>query len=148
MHHFIEYRPPRIAMSFVLLAVAAHLLFPLPLHEAMPAAAIVSAVAGFALMIRAWWLFRLAGTAICPTETSTALVTQDVFSFSRNPMYLGIVIMLGGLALEMATAPFYVAAIGYWFVMDRTFCPYEERKAAVEFGEQFGEYQRRVGRWL
>ena len=148
MHHFIEYRPPRIAMSFVLLAVAAHLLFPLPLHEAMPAAAIVSAVAGFALMIRAWWLFRLAGTAICPTETSTALVTQDVFSFSRNPMYLGIVIMLGGLALEMATAPFYVAAIGYWFVMDRNFCPYEERKAAVEFGEHFAEYQRTVRRWL
>lgn len=148
MHHFIEYRPPRIAMSFVLLAVAAHLLFPLPIHEAMPAAAIVSSVAGFALMIRAWWLFRLAGTAICPTETSTAFVTQDVFSFSRNPMYLGIVIMLGGLALKMATAPFYVAAIGYWFVMDRNFCPYEERKAAVEFGEHFAEYQRTVRRWL
>jgi protein-S-isoprenylcysteine O-methyltransferase Ste14 len=148
MHNFIEYRPPRIAMSFVLLALAANAFVPLPMHTSLPYAAALTGLIGFWLMIRAWWLFRSVGTAICPTESSTTLVTNGVFSITRNPMYLGLFLMLLGLAMGTGSAPFYVAAAGYGVVMDRVFCPYEERKSVAEFGEDYLDYVRNVRRWL
>lgn len=148
MHNFIEYRPPRIAMSFVLLALAANAFVPLPMHTSLPYAAALTGLIGFSLMIRAWWLFRSVGTAICPTESSTTLVTNGVFSLTRNPMYLGLFLMLLGLAMATGSAPFYLAAVGYGVVMDRVFCPYEEAKAMSEFGDKYLAYRRRVRRWF
>ena len=144
----IAFRPPRIALSFVLIAIAAHWLLPLQLHDSRPAAAAAAGLAGFALMIRAWWLFRLADTAICPTAASTTLITRDVFLLSRNPMYLGIALMLTGLALSVGSLPFYVAAVAFFAAMDLVFCPYEEQKAHREFGAEYRAYMHEVRRWL
>jgi len=49
---------------------------------------------GFGIMMRAWWLFRQHQTAICPTAETTLLITDDIHAFTRNPMYLGMVLML------------------------------------------------------
>ena len=148
MYNFIEYRPPRIAMSFVLIALIANAFVSLPLHSSLPFAAALTGLLGFCLMIRAWWLFRLANTAICPTASATALITHGVFSVTRNPMYLGIFLMLVGLAMVTGSAPFYIAAAGYGVVMDRVFCPYEEQKSVAEFGDDYLAYKRHVRRWL
>jgi protein-S-isoprenylcysteine O-methyltransferase Ste14 len=148
MKHIVGYRPPRIAMSLVLIAAVAHFTIGVPLHDGKPVVAMIVASLGFALMIRAWWLFRIAGTAICPTASASQLITHDVFAVSRNPMYLGITMMLAGLALWTGTLPFYIAAVGYLAVMDRVFCPYEEGKSAQEFGKDYGSYLRHVRRWL
>jgi len=135
-------------MSFVLLALAANAIVPLPMHTSLPFAATLTGTIGFLLMLRAWWLFRLVNTAICPTESATTLVTHGVFAITRNPMYLGIFLMLLGLAMATGSAPFYIAAAGYGVVMDRAFCPYEERKSAAEFGDEYLDYVRKVRRWL
>ena len=148
MQNFIEYRPPRIAMGFVLIALVANAFVPLPMHTSLPVAATLTGAVGFGLMIHAWWLFRLAETAICPREIATTLVTHGVFSISRNPMYLGIFLMLAGLAMATGSVPFYVAAAGYGIVMDRVFCPYEEQKSIAEFGHEYRDYAERVRRWL
>jgi protein-S-isoprenylcysteine O-methyltransferase Ste14 len=148
MHNFIDYRPPRIAMSFVLIALAANAFVPLPMHTSLPFAAGLTGGIGFWLMMRAWWLFRLADTAICPTASSTTLVTHGIFAITRNPMYLGMFLMLLGIAMVTGSAPFYVAAAGYGVVMDRVFCPHEEKKSVVEFGQEYVAYLRRVRRWL
>jgi len=148
MHNFIEYRPPRIAMSFVLIALAANAFLPLPTLASLPVAAALMVGIGFWLMIRAWWSFRLVGTAICPTATATTLVTNGVFAITRNPMYLGIFLMLLGLAVATGSLPFYVAAAAYAMVMDRAFCPHEELKSAAEFGQDYLDYCKQVRRWL
>jgi len=148
MHNFIAYRPPRIAMSFVLMALVANAFVPLPMHTSLAFAAALTGLTGLFLMIRAWWLFKLVNTAICPTQPASSLVTHGVFSITRNPMYLGIFLMLVGLAMATGSAPFYVAALGYGVVMDRVFCPYEEQKSVAEFGEEYLAYKRSVRRWL
>jgi len=148
MHNFVEYRPPRIAVSFVLIALAANAFVPLPMHTSLPLAAALTSAIGFLLMLRGWWLFRLVDTAICPTGSATTLVTHDVFAITRNPMYLGIFLMLLGLAMVTGSVPFYVAAASYGVVMDRAFCPHEEAKSAAEFGQEYFYYARRVRRWL
>jgi len=135
-------------MSFVLIALAANAFVPLPMHASLPFAAAVTGTIGFLLMLRAWWSFKRVDTAICPTDSATTLVTHGVFSVTRNPMYLGIILMLLGLALVTGSAPFYIAAAGYGVVMDRVFCPYEEEKSAAEFGQEYLDYLNRVRRWL
>ena len=146
----VSYRPPRIA--FVMLALAA------ALHAALPSAGTVvlrapSAgsgiiVAGFATMIWAWWLFRRHAVAICPTARTERLLTHGIYALTRNPMYLGMIAMMLGVALYFGTLPFYIAALAYFAVMDRVFCPYEEHKLEAAFGDEYRRYRGRVRRWL
>lgn len=148
MNYLIDYKPPRIAMGLVILAAVTYVAAPLRLHASLPLAALLLALFGFALMIRAWWLFKLAGTAVCPTRTATSLITHDVFSVTRNPMYLGIFLMLSALGMVSGGAAFYGAAIVYLALMDRLFCVFEEQKSRAEFGQEYISYTRRVRRWL
>lgn len=146
----IDLRPPRIAASLVLVAGLVHYLVPAQ-EIVLPSSSIaagMAAVTGFATMLRAWWLFRLRGTAICPTATTTALITDDVFALSRNPMYLGMLIMLLALAINFGTLPFYVAAIAFFVILNFAFCPFEEQKLALGFGSTYTSYRNRVRRWL
>jgi protein-S-isoprenylcysteine O-methyltransferase Ste14 len=148
MHHFIEFRPPRIALSFVALAALLNLLLPVTLHARLPLAATITAGLGLSLMLRAWWLFKRARTAICPTHTATVLLTHDVYAISRNPMYLGMLLMLAGPALATGHLTFYIAAAAYAVVIDRVFVRHEERKSLREFGAEYAAYSRQVRRWL
>jgi protein-S-isoprenylcysteine O-methyltransferase Ste14 len=148
MHYLIDYKPPRIAMFLVLVAALLNAVLPLPMHTNLPLVSAVTATLGFAVMIRAWWLFKQVGTAICPTSAATSLVTHDVFSITRNPMYLGIFLMLLALAMVSGTAAFYGAAIAYFILMDRFFCLYEEQKSRAEFGNEYVAYVKQVRRWL
>jgi protein-S-isoprenylcysteine O-methyltransferase Ste14 len=148
MHYLIDYKPPRIAMGLIVLAAVTNAAAPLRLHASLPFAAALAALLGFTLMIRAWWLFKQADTAICPTAAATSLITHDVFSVTRNPMYVGILIMLLALGMLIGAAAFYAAAIIYFVLMDRFFCVFEEQKSRAEFGDEFVAYTRRVRRWL
>ena len=150
MIRLIHHRPPRIAMSLLFIAILLSILpnLALSLHRPLYATALLIGLAGFALMIRAWWLFKAANTAICPTRRSSSLVTHDVFSVTRNPMYLGMSMMLTAVALGVGTAPFYAATLVYFLILDRVFCPYEEQKARLEFGDIFENYAQRVRRWI
>jgi protein-S-isoprenylcysteine O-methyltransferase Ste14 len=146
----IRYRPPRIAMLFVLLAAAMHWLLPsLRVHLfSSPVLAVVAVAGGFAVMMWAWWLFQKAETAICPTEDSQALVTTGIFRVTRHPMYLGMVLMVGGVAFWFGTVPWYLATTAFFLVINQVFCPYEERALTATFGDEYTDYKRRVRRWI
>ncbi len=88
------------------------------------------------------------GTAICPTAHTSLLITDDVFRLTRNPMYLGIVLMLLGAALGSGGLFTYLAALTFFLIIDAVFCPYEEHKLSQSFGEDFADYRHRVRRWL
>ena len=105
-------------------------------------------VLGFGIMLRAWWLFRERATAICPTAKTTSLITNDVYGLTRNPMYLGIVMMLLGIAVATGSLPCYLASLAFFLIIDAVFCPYEERKLEQAFGDAFTRYRGAVRRWL
>ena len=146
--HLVGFRPPRIAMFLVIIAVVAHALQLLASLPSAPIAALIMGITGFTTMIRAWWLFKVADTAICPTEVSSSLITDDIFAVSRNPMYLGMIMMLAALALFTGSIPFYIAVVIYSALLDRVFCPYEEKQLRAEFGQRYAAYRVQVRRWL
>jgi protein-S-isoprenylcysteine O-methyltransferase Ste14 len=144
----IHLRPPRIALSAVAVATVFHLMRPMELHVPLPVIGTAVGIAGFLLMMRAWWLFRNSGTAICPTERSTVLITNDVYRLTRNPMYLGIALMTAAPGIATGSLSFYLAALAFAIFVDRIFCRYEERKAVAEFGDHYRNYMKTVRRWL
>jgi protein-S-isoprenylcysteine O-methyltransferase Ste14 len=106
-------------------------------------------LAGLALAVWAERHFKRAGTEILPaSRTNTHLVTGGPFRFTRNPMYLGIVMGSAAIALYVGTPAFYAVPVLAFLLCDRVFIPFEERKMERQFGAQYTEYLRRVRRWL
>lgn len=146
----LDYRPPRIAMTLLMAATGLQLSVPAVWARLTPFPVLAAAVAisGFLLMTRAWWLFKVKETAICPTARTTTLITTDIYRWTRNPMYLGIVFMLLGIGLSTGSVFHYLASMTFFAIIDYSFCPYEENKLRVAFGDDFTRYANKVRRWL
>ncbi len=148
--NLIYVRPPQIA--WLLLAVSVGLHFALPkeyrLDFACTTCGVVALVLGFLVMMWAWWLFRQSATPIRPTDRASSLVTSGPFRFSRNPMYLGIVVMLLGIALWLGSWPMLIAPAGFFVFMSLVFIPYEEQRLLETFGDAYASYAQRVRRWI
>jgi protein-S-isoprenylcysteine O-methyltransferase Ste14 len=110
--------------------------------------AITAGILGFVVMLSAWWQFRKHQVAICPTDATDHLISDGVYRLTRNPMYLGMILMMFGVAIFFGTVLFFAAAIVYFAIINWFFCPYEEDKLTREFGREFESYRARVRRWL
>jgi protein-S-isoprenylcysteine O-methyltransferase Ste14 len=103
---------------------------------------------GFLLMTWAWWLFRQRKTAICPTASASTMVDRGPFHFTRNPMYLGMALMLTGGSLILGSLPAFLAPAAFLLLMNAVFIPFEENRMSLLFGEQYASYRHRTRRWL
>jgi protein-S-isoprenylcysteine O-methyltransferase Ste14 len=126
--------------------------FPLPLSALIPRIASISAgmlllAAGFAIVAIARRQFYLAGQPTDPGNPTTQLVTTGIFSWSRNPLYLGGVVAylgLGALLNSLWSLILLVpAVIAAHFIL---IVP-EERYLEAKFGERYRHYARSVRRW-
>jgi protein-S-isoprenylcysteine O-methyltransferase Ste14 len=92
--------------------------------------------------------FRQAGTPVIPFEKSTTLVTDGWYRYTRNPMYLGLVITLIGVWIVLGTlSPVFALAAFVW-IISQQFIRGEEQFLEEIFGEQYRGYKLRVRRWL
>ena len=118
-------------------------------HFSIPAAGGVLLGAGLLFVLLAGKLFGEEGTEFRPTSPSNrALVTRGVYRVTRNPMYLGMVLLLGGVAFCVGTLPMFLAPLGQFLVMNFAVIPFEEEKMGRQFGERYESYRRKVRRWL
>jgi protein-S-isoprenylcysteine O-methyltransferase Ste14 len=112
--------------------------------------AVVLVVAGLALAGEALVRFVRARTTWHPThpERASALVIGGVYRWTRNPMYLGLLLVLAGWAAWLASlAP--LLAIGAWLlVMTRLQIEPEERALLDRFGGEYAQYRDSVRRWF
>jgi len=92
--------------------------------------------------------FHKANTTVKPFEESSALITQGVFRASRNPMYLGFVLILIGIAVLMRSLTPYVVVLAFAILIDRMYITVEERMLAEKFGAEWEEYRQSTRRWL
>jgi protein-S-isoprenylcysteine O-methyltransferase Ste14 len=130
------------------------------LHRWMPIAQLIVspwnrlgwffAATGIGIAMGAFKRFKQARTTVNPREphTASSLVTGGVFQISRNPMYLGLLLILIGWALHLGTAsPWIVPPV---FVIAVTLLQIIPEEQALEklFGEPYAGYRRRVARWI
>ncbi len=102
------------------------------------------------LGISAWHnrLFHRLGTNIHTFSEPGLLVTEGLFRFSRNPMYLGFAIALTGVALALGTLTPFLIVLLFVLIADRWYIPFEEQAMTEKFGEAYRDYAKRVRRWL
>lgn len=107
------------------------------------------AVLWCALLV-AWAIgkMRSARTPVSPFESSTRLVTEGPFRFTRNPIYLGGTLSYAGLALLLDRLGPLMLLPGLLATLRRGVIEREERFLQRKFGESYREYQHAVPRWL
>ena len=137
-------------LGFIVLAVLLHFLLPLRQFLAFPwrLLGLVPLVIGIVLNLLADQTFKKHKTTVKPFEESKALVTGGVFRISRNPMYLGMTLILLGVALILGSATPFVVVLLFPVLLDRIFIVPEERMLENTFGDQFRLYRNRVRRWI
>lgn len=114
-----------------------------PLAVALGALGIAIAIGGVAS-------FHRAKTTVNPLkpETSAALVSTGVYSFTRNPMYLGMALVLFAWAAYLSSVWSLAGPIVFALFITRFQIVPEERALERLFGAAFAEYKNRVRRWL
>jgi protein-S-isoprenylcysteine O-methyltransferase Ste14 len=95
-------------------------------------------------------VFRRAGTTLHPQrpEASSAVVRSGVFAYSRNPMYLGMFLVLLAWAAWLANVVSLALAFTFVAYLNRFQIAPEERVLAARFGAAYIEYMGKVRRWL
>jgi protein-S-isoprenylcysteine O-methyltransferase Ste14 len=104
--------------------------------------------AGLIIGVLAAGLFRRAGTDVKPWRSSTALVTDGPYRWTRNPMYLGMTLVYVGLALGADSLAALVLLIPVLVIIQTQVIAREERYLEGKFGDEFRAYAARVRRWL
>jgi len=144
--------PPFVALALALLMWAAAW-FTQPIEVPFAwrlGAALALVVVGQSISISAMVAFRRAKTTVNPIKASAAscLVSSGVYRFTRNPMYLGLLLTL------LAWAVFLSNVVGLLFVplyvlyMNRYQIGPEERVLSSLFGAEYTAYRKKVRRWL
>ena len=123
-----------------------------PLHFDLPGhnwLAVVVVLAGFVTGISGVLSFRKANTTVNPMKPhASSLVTRGVYAMSRNPMYLGGLIMLLGWAIFLLNVLAFLFLPVYVLYINRFQIEPEERVLTSLFGETYLAYQVRARRWL
>ncbi len=104
-------------------------------------------VAGVIIVASAGRLFKRASTPVAPTKPTTALITGGIYRWTRNPMYLGLSLMLFGIGVALDSLWFLVALPIAIFAVTKLAIEPEERYLAEKFGNAYLEYKSRVRRW-
>lgn len=108
---------------------------------------VVLAGAGMIAWCARSFVMRGRGTP-APFAPPSSLVVTGPFKWTRNPMYLGIVLMIGGEALLLWSQQVLMYGIGCWMSMELFLHLYEEPSLRRRFGASYEVYQRQVGRWI
>lgn len=141
--------PPLLFGGGLLLALAGHLVHPLPLPGGWAALAVgvLLLAAAAALAMSAEREMTRAETPVMPFQDARVLVTSGPFRRTRNPIYLAFTIAVVGIAgvtgswWPLITLPLAIGAVSW--VIDG-----EEARLGRLFGEEYAAYRRRTRRWL
>ncbi len=112
--------------------------------------AIAVAVAGLLIDLVSVAAFLRAKTTVNPLAParSSALVATGLYRFSRNPMYLGMALMLLGWAIWLGQPLTLVFAAAFAILIEVLQIRPEEAALEEKFGDDYRAYKKRVRRWL
>lgn len=146
-------RPPFLFLGALVLGLAWDFLLPLPflvrgndlVHWIIGGALIVI---GLALAIAGIRNFSRAGTPVRGYKPTCALVTAGIHGWSRNPIYLGMFLIYGGIGLSAQSPWMLMITVPLAIVIRYGVVAREEAYLERRFGDNYRDYRSRVRRWL
>ncbi|MBS3805620.1 MAG: isoprenylcysteine carboxylmethyltransferase family protein [Oleiphilaceae bacterium] len=118
--------------------------------SASPFVALVFAAIGVAFALLGVLEFRSAGTTVDPRvpDQSVSLVVRGVYRISRNPMYVGFLLVLIAWGIFLSNLASLVLLPAFVIYMNRFQIVPEERHMREKFGEAYRQYEAEVRRWV
>lgn len=149
-HADVKIPPPVLTLIHIGIAYAAKWLIPIPfaVPNILRTIGLPLAAVGFLLAIGAFLEFRKAGTTVDPHGPVKSIVISGVYRFTRNPIYLGFLLVLIGIPLNSGTywgillAPVFIVSINNLVIQ------HEEAYLEKKFGDVYADYKSRVRRWI
>lgn len=106
------------------------------------------AAVGIITILLAANLFQKANTPLKPFKKPEKLVTTGIYRFTRNPMYLGMVIILTGLGIFLGSLSAFLVIPLFIWAIHTNFILHEEQLLLNTFGKDYADYLSRVRRWI
>ena len=142
--------PPTHLLIYIVVSVLLHFLYPLHQLIRFPYTllGIILIAAGAVLNVWADGIFKKQNTTVKPFEKPDALVNSGPYRISRNPMYLGMVLILFGVSFILGSLISFAGPIFFIIAMERVFIPEEEKSMKENFGDEYFIYKRKIRKWI
>jgi len=105
-------------------------------------------IAGIILNLWADNLFKKNNTTVKPYLKPSHFISDGPFSISRNPMYLGMLLILSGTAILLKSIILLVYPVLYLLIMNLFYIQKEEADLQEQFGKEYLNYKKKVRRWI
>ena len=105
-------------------------------------------VCGILIIYWTWHTLKKTHTPISLIEIPNTLITCGLFKFSRNPMYLGTVLILLGIAIYFGKVTLFFAPLAYIITTNIFTISLEEKILKKTFGEEYLNYKKGVRKWI
>jgi len=110
---------------------------------------ILVGLSGLVLMLTSIiFMIRIAQSTVMPWDPSKQLVIQGPYRHLRNPMILGVILLLVGEALVLMSYGIAILATAFFLLNTVYFIYFEEPSLEAQFGEAYRRYKTNVPRWL
>lgn len=142
--------PPIYHVIAIFIMVALNLVFPLKEIISSPHKYLgfTFVLIGTGMSLGGAFMFGKAKTPIRPFKKSTQLLTTGLYRYTRNPIYLGMILVLFGVFILLGSiTPFLVIPSFVWLIQ-RKFVAVEEKHLEETFGQQYRAYKQTVRRWI
>ncbi len=140
--------PATLALAMLLAGLAADSMGPSWLRFGAAGSGLLITLTGLGLWLWARGALRRGQTSVALSKRPTELVEGGPFRLTRNPMYLGIALMLLGLAFAFGGLAALAASLAWIWLANAVYVPFEESRMAQAFGGRWRGYAHRVRRWL
>lgn len=141
--------PPVFVLLSLILIVFFWIIF--PEYNVIPSPfnfiGILISFSGFVLMGKTRDLFKKYQTTL-DIEKSSYMITEGVFSKTRNPMYVGMFLFLIGISICFMNLFSMIIPLLFLFCIQQIFIPKEEMLMKETFGEEYEVYRKKVKRWI
>jgi len=142
--------PTTYLFAAILLCIALHFLVPILYIILSPwnLFGLIPLFFGLWINLSADRAFKKAETTVKPFVQSNALIQDGVFRWTRNPMYLGFVVILLGISVLLRSLSPYIVVVAFIVLINLVFIRVEERMLEEKFGDEWNRYRSRVRKWI
>jgi protein-S-isoprenylcysteine O-methyltransferase Ste14 len=145
-----KYVPASTLGASIITAVILHYFFPVAIVIPFPFNLLGLLIIGLGiyLVLQSVLQLRSYNTTIEPDGNPSSLVTKYPYNHSRNPIYLGDLLIALGSASTLSSLSAFIAPIVFFLVVNTIIIPFEENRLKKNFGVEYEKYKRSVRRWL